>query len=111
MKRAFVLTEDGHIVSTLVAEDTPDVFHIGDRIGIAWPIELGYGALIEAGEQGTVDYIDASTGFTEILMDNLHRGLHEWHNHIWLEPFGTEDILVGIVLLATITNSLVELVA
>jgi hypothetical protein len=100
MKRAFVRATDGHLVSELVPLNTPNVFQIGDRIVATRPLDLGYYAQIERGEQGTVEYIDEHTGFVEILMDKLHRGLFEYGNCIWLEPFGTEDILDGIMCVA-----------
>jgi hypothetical protein len=99
MKRAFVMTADRHLVSEMVAKDTPSVIHIGDRISVTRPLDLLPHALVDTGEQGTIDFVDASTGWCEVLMDTVHRGLHDWFNHIWLEPFGTEDILDGIVLL------------
>jgi hypothetical protein len=109
MKRAFVIAQNGHLQSELVPIGTPDVLRIGDRLTASRVLEAGYGAQIQPGEQGTVDHVDASTGFVEVLMDLLHRGLHEWHNHIWLEPFGTEDIIDGVVLTAAIC--LLEMVA
>jgi hypothetical protein len=99
MKRAFLLTDDGHLVSALVPISTRNVLNIGDRITASRPLDLGYAAQIKAGERGTVDHIDAPTGTVEVLMDSYHRGLTEWFNHIWLEPYGTEDIIGGIMLL------------
>lgn len=99
MKRAFVMTDDCHLASAMVSDDTRDLLNIGDRIAVSRALDLGYAAQIVAGEQGTIDHIDAHTGTVEVLMDLLHRGLALWDNHIWLEPFGTEDILSGIVLI------------
>lgn len=98
MKRAFIVNADGRLSSALVSIDTPNALNIGDRITISRPLDLGHEAEIEKGEQGTVDHIDASTGFTNILMDRLHWGLAPWRNHMWLEPYGTEDIEDGLVL-------------
>ena len=97
MKRAFILTLDGHLISEMVPDHTPDVLSIGCRITTSRPLDLGYAAQIEKGESGTVDHVDAATGLIEVLMDTIHRGLSAWDNHIWLEPFGTEDILDGIM--------------
>lgn len=100
MKRAFVITSDLGLMSDLVPDHTPDALSVGDRITVSLPIDLGYAAQITAGEQGAVDFVDAATGFTEILIDAYHRGLAPWGNCIWLEPFSTEDILGAIILTA-----------
>jgi hypothetical protein len=104
MKRAFIMTDDCHLASAMVAISTRDVLSIGDRITTTRLLDLGYAAQIAEGEGGTVDHIDASTGLVEILMDLPHRGLHAWHNHMWLEPFGTEDILDGIICVSRIIS-------
>jgi hypothetical protein len=96
MKRAFVITSGGTLISALVPMNTPDALTLGHRITVTRPLDLGLGAQIETGETGTVDHIDASTGLVEILMDMWHRGLQRWDNHMWLEPYGTDDILDGI---------------
>lgn len=106
MKRAFIMTADCHLASAMVALDTQDVLGIGDRITTTRLLDLGYAAQIAQGEEGTVDYVDAYTGLVEILMDLPHRGLHAWHNHMWLEPFGTEDIIDGIICVSRIISQL-----
>jgi hypothetical protein len=106
MKRAFLMRDDGHLVSALVPVTTPDVLNIGDRLTVSRPLDLGYAAQIKTGECGTVDHIDAPTGTVEVLMDTHHQGLAEWFNHIWLEPYGTEDIIGGIMLLHSATEVL-----
>lgn len=95
MKRAFTLM-DGHLVSALVPRNTPEVLFVGDRITFTLALDMHSYAQIEAGETGTIDFIDATTGCAEVAMDLLHRGLHMWHNHLWLEPFETDDILSGV---------------
>lgn len=96
MKRAFILTEDYGLASALVSDETRDVLNLGSRITITRPLDLGYDALIESGEQGTVDHIDPVSGMVEVLLDLIHRGLAAWDNHMWLEPFGTDDIIDGV---------------
>lgn len=96
MKRAFKLAE-GRLISVLVPDDTRYVaLFLGDRITFTRALDMGDEALIRAGETGTVDYIDACTGCAEVAMDTPHRGLHLWHNHLWLEPFATDDIIGGV---------------
>lgn len=97
MKRGFLLATDGHLTSTMVTVGSKDIFNIGDRVYISRPLDLGYAGLIETGEHGTVDFIDACSGMVEVLMDTYHLGLAPWLNHIWIVPYGTEDILSGIV--------------
>jgi hypothetical protein len=97
MKRAFVRTSTGHLVSALVPINTPNVLNVGDRVAASRVLDMGYAGKIRRGEQGTVDFIDEHTGTIWILMDINHRGLSEWHNHLWLEPYGTEDIIDGIL--------------
>ena len=91
-KRAFVLADGCGLASALVPRSTNEVLVIGSRITIIRPLNLGV-AKLSVGEEGTVDFIDLSSGLTEVLMDKHHWGLSEWHNHIWLEPFGTDDII------------------
>lgn len=100
MKRAFILTNGGHITSALVADDKPSALNFGDRICVSRPLDLGYAAQIKTGELGTIDFVDALTGSAEVMMDAYHRGLHEHHNHILLVPFDTDDIISGIVCIA-----------
>jgi hypothetical protein len=100
MKRGFLITEGGCLVSALIQRNVESVLRTGDRIMISRPLDLGYEAQIAPG-WGTVDHVDASTGAAEILLDEHYPGLSEWRNHIWLEPFGTEDILSGIVCFCT----------
>jgi hypothetical protein len=45
----------------------------------------------------TVTFLDPLTGTVEVLMDTTHRGLAAWDNHLCLEPYGTEDIIDGVV--------------
>lgn len=97
MRRAFVMNEDCVLRSALVADDYPAALRVGDRVTLSKPIDLGYQAKLAEGESGFVDYIDASTGCVEIKLDTFHPGLSEWSNHMWLEPFGTEDILDSVV--------------
>lgn len=94
MKRAFQLTTDRHLVSALVPEATLDALHMGTRLATTRPISLG-GVCLASGERGTIDCVDRDTGSIEVLMDKRHRGLDAWHNHVLLEPYGTEDILDG----------------
>lgn len=104
MKRAFIIANGYGLISAMVSEETPSALSIGNRITATRALDLGYAALIEEGEQGTVDFIDPITGLVEVLMDVVHRGLHLWDNHIWLEPFGTEDILSGIACYASVSR-------
>lgn len=95
MKRAFVTTANGGLKSALVPASTQDILRIGSRITTTRMLNLGV-TVIAAGESGTVDFIDLNTGLVEILLDVLHWGLAAWENHMWLEPFGTDDIIDGI---------------
>jgi hypothetical protein len=96
MKRAFAFA-DGQVVSALLPIATPDIFKIGDRIGIIKPLYISPDIVIKVGEFGTVDYVNEATGWVEILLDAYHKALAGWDNHLWLEPFGTDDIIGGIM--------------
>lgn len=98
MKKAFVTCAAGHLASAIVPNRQENALRLGARIVATRPLDLGYAAQIETGEMGTVDYIDPDTGMVEILLDVWHRGLDRWDNHMWLEPFGTEDIEGGVSL-------------
>jgi hypothetical protein len=111
MKRAFILTSRRHLISAIVPEHTPGVLNIGDRITTSRLLDLGTYAQIAEGETGTVDHIDAVTGLIEILLDTFHRGLAAWDNHMWLEPFGTDDIIGGIILAVCSFSELQSVVA
>jgi hypothetical protein len=102
MKRAFILTAACGLQSALVPVGTEDVLSIGDRIITTRALDLGV-AQINAGEGGTIDFIDLASGLVEILMDVVHWGLAAWENHMWLEPYGTEDIIDGIELSVSIS--------
>jgi hypothetical protein len=111
MKRSFVMSDDGHLKSALVCDDMPEVLGIGSRLLISRLLDLGPDAQIKEGELGTVDYIDPASGLVEVLLDRAHRGLARWDNHMWLEPFGTEDILSGIVCLCAVVSQHCNIIA
>lgn len=98
MKKAFVHRADGSLASALIPNRQASALVVGSQIVITRPIDLGYAAQIEAGETGTVDFVCPSTGLCEVLLDVWHRGLDRWDNHMWLEPYGTEDILSSVAL-------------
>lgn len=100
MKNAFVTCADGSLASAIIPNRQESALVLGTRIVVTRPLDLGYAAWIEVGEMGTVDFIDAATGLCEILLDVWHRGLDRWDNHMWLEPFGTEDIVGGVCVIA-----------
>jgi hypothetical protein len=60
---------------------------LGDRVTVERLLDLGGDVWIEAGEQGTVDYIDTRTGSAEILMDTYHQCLSLWRNHLWTDDY------------------------
>lgn len=99
-KRGFVLTADYGLASDMVARDAKDVLTVGSRIVVNRLLDIGPNAQIACGENGTVDYVDPETSTVWILMDQMHYGLAEWRNHIWLVPFDTDDILGDITLYA-----------
>lgn len=96
MKRAFTLQDSGHLVSDLVPVETLDALTINSRITVTRRICISAEIVLMPGEEGTVDHIDATSGLVEVLMDCYHKGLHAWDNHIWLQPFGTDDVIDGI---------------
>ena len=98
MKRAFTTDAVGRLSSAMIPSNSRSALNFGDRIATSRPLDLGYAAQIKEGEHGTVIFTCASTGLVEILMDLQHRGLTPWNNCMWLEPYGTEDIVDGIVL-------------
>jgi hypothetical protein len=104
LKRAFILRDARHLASALVPKETPNVVTLGSRIILSRPVDLGYAAQLASGERGTVDYIDEVSGTIEVLMDRTHRGLHAWFNHIWLEPFCTEDVISAVELLPLLSR-------
>lgn len=103
MKRAFVLTSNCGMTSALVPLDTQDILSIGDRITATRALDLGITTIME-GECGTVDHIDGTSGLVEILMDLYHKGLAAWDNHMWLEPYGTEDNIDGVRLISCVLS-------
>lgn len=111
MKRAFISQDGCHLTSALVQAATKDLLNIGDRIHVQRLLDISPDIQIPAGSSGTVDYIDPSTGLVEILMDKLHLGLWPWRNHIWLEPFGTDDILGGVIFVCVIMEAALSSVA
>lgn len=97
MKTAFILTDTHHLASALVADDFLAAVSVGTRISVTRELLMAPHATIAQGELGTIDYIDVCTGFIEILLDKYHHGLCSWLNHICLDPFGSEDIIDGII--------------
>ena len=102
MKASLVIGSDGRLSSDVVPPDTREHLQIGDRLYITRLLDIAPDVQIQAGERGTIDYISPTTGFVEVLLDRTHRGLHAWHNHMWLQPFGTEDIISGVVCLRAV---------
>lgn len=68
------------------------LYQVGDRICVWKEISLLPYGYIEIGERGTVVFIDQTTHYTEILMDNYLECLREWRNHLWLIPPDTDEI-------------------
>ena len=104
MRPTFTMSLDGLLTSDLVPDDAPNLFQVGDRLCITRLLDIAPDIQIQAGERGTIDFIDAATGFVEILLDAFHKGLARWDNHLWLEPFGTDDILGGIICLCEVAT-------
>ncbi len=102
MKSSLVMTFDGLLSSDVVPDDTREHLEVGDRLYITRLLDIAPDVQIQAGERGTVAHINMTTGFVEVLLDHIHRGLHAWHNHMWLQPFGTEDIISGVVCLRAV---------
>lgn len=96
MKRAFVISLEGHITSSLVPMNTEEPFHLGERITVTRLLNIAPDIQIKPGENGTIDYIDILTGALEIRLDIVHRGLAPWDNHLLLVPYETEDIIDGV---------------
>ena len=98
MKRAITNCASGGstLCSELVPLATPSFLRLGDRLTATAIWDLGSGAQVQPGEVGTVDYINASTGAVELLMDKRHKGLDYYDNHVALEPFDTDDILSNL---------------
>lgn len=81
---------NGHLTSDFA--DT-HALHVGDRLSVSRPLDIGYMAQIEEGEMGTVVDIEPTQGGAEVLLDTLHRGLCAWGNCLLLIPFMTDDTL------------------
>lgn len=93
MYRSFV-TAGGKITSELL--DNRECLKVGTRLRATRALHICADAIIEKGEQGTIDYANPLTGASEVLWDTRHRGLDGWDNHTLLEPFDTDDILGGL---------------
>jgi hypothetical protein len=102
MKASIVMGYDGLLTSDVVPDDTRVHLEIGDRLYITRLLDIAPDIQIQAGERGTIDYINMTTGFVEVLLDRFHKGLALYDNHMWLEPFGTEDIIGGVVCLRAV---------
>lgn len=89
MRPSFCIA-NGHLYSDFA--DT-HALHIGDRLSVSRPLDLGYMAQVEEGERGTVVDIEPTEGGIEVLLDTIHRGLCAWGNCILLIPFMTDDTL------------------
>lgn len=69
---------------------------IGDRLVTIAAIDLSPHTIVNQGEYGTVISFDPETFYTEIRMDNPHKGLSEWDNCLWLLPQDTPEILSAL---------------
>lgn len=96
MMPTFAITPTGGLVSAFANEHA---LHIGDRLTVTRPLDLGYMSQIAEGEQGTVVDVEPSHGGVEIRMDALHRGLHAWHNCLLVVPFMSEDTIDAFCLI------------
>lgn len=97
MMPSFSIDKDGNLTSDFSALHA---LHIGARLTVSRPLDLGYMAQIEPGELGTVVHVEASQGGVEVLMDKPHRGLHAWSNCLLLIPFMTDDTIDAFCLVA-----------
>lgn len=101
LRRLFVVREH-HLISSLVDDAvSAEVPVVGQRVKALQELNYQPHAVIAAGEQGTIDYINAESGLIEIQMDNYHAGLGEWFNHIWLVPFDSDEVVDDIALIGS----------
>ena len=95
MKPGFTL-HGGLLTSALVPLLSESVLHLRDRVTLTRALAVGPCDTLACGATGTIDYIDASTGACEVLMDKRCTSLDAWDNHLWLEPFSTPEFLAGV---------------
>jgi hypothetical protein len=93
MRPAILIGSDNKLTSALVSDADQAELKLGMKVVVTEPIDLAPHGVCRCGEQGVVAHIDPVNGLVEIKLELLHWGLSEWHNCMWLLPFGTEDIL------------------
>ena len=105
MKRGFVMRQPGYLISAMVPDDAPSLLTVGTKILVTRRISYGE-ATIRPTEVGEVAHV-YDDGGVEVRLALTHRGLHDWHNHLLLEPFDTDDILSSIIFFIVDRASLV----
>lgn len=68
-------------------------YHVGGRVILTQDFDLMPYALVREGETGTVVRSEPLTGYAWIKLDTFHRGLVEYENCIWLNPYNTEEFM------------------
>jgi hypothetical protein len=74
---------------------------MGCRVVVMQTVDLTPHTVVQRGETGTVERIDAETGEVWIKLDRTHRGLAEWDNCIWLIPPYTDDEVYRYLMFVT----------
>jgi hypothetical protein len=69
-----------------------------DRIVYSKRLDMTPFTVIEAGEQGIVDFTCARNGTVDIRLEHYHRGLADFDNCAWLVPNTTEEWLDAVEL-------------
>lgn len=96
MKPAFLLDENGGLISALVPANSPQVIKNGMHVKLSAPLDLQPYGVVSAGAKGWVETVNADDGTVEVLMEGLEPALHEWRNILVLRPFQTDDAIMDI---------------
>lgn len=97
MKRAFMLSPSGEVVSAVIPkEEMPNAFQPGTRLKLQRMLDLSPYAILMAGTWVTVLAHCAATGSVDLVFDHVVAGLHQWGQTLTLIPFDTDDTLVAL---------------
>jgi hypothetical protein len=96
MKRAIVANADGRFISALVPKASAPSIYTGTRVRVLKELHLEPHAVIAAGVEGTVTFVDLEQGYIEVTLDHVVEGLYHWRNCLLLTPFETDDLLEGL---------------
>jgi hypothetical protein len=94
MKAAFVTTQDGSVVSAVVAKSNPvQAFHTGSTHRLSRELDINPYGVICAGTEFVVARHDHDTGVVELRAVRHVGALQAWEQVLVLRPYDTDDAL------------------